>query len=64
MRSPAGTETVRVTEVVEVTVMVLAPEEWLFKAVLGLAGAALATATVQDWQCLSCCNSLSISVKA
>ena len=49
MRSPAETETVRVTEIVGATVMVLAPKEWLLEAVmiLGLAGAALAAATVQ-----------------
>ena len=46
MRSPAGTEMAGVTEVVEATVMILAPKEWLFEAVLGLAGAALAAATV------------------
>ena len=46
MRSLAGTETVEVTKVVEVTVMVLASEKWLFEVVLGLADAALAAATV------------------
>ena len=48
MRSLAETETVGVTGVVKATVMVLALKEWLFEAVLGLAGAALAAATVQN----------------
>ena len=46
MRSPAETETAGVTEVIEATVMILASKEWLFEAVLSLAGAALAAATV------------------
>ena len=46
IESPVGTEMVGVTGVVGATVMVLAPKEWLFEAVLGLAGAALAAITV------------------
>ena len=46
MRSLAGTETAGVIGIVEVTVMILVSEEWLFEAVLGLAGAALAVAMI------------------
>ena len=48
IKSSAKTETVKVTEIVEATVMILASKKWLFKAVLGLTGAALAVATVQS----------------
>ena len=50
MKSPAGTEMVGVTGIVEATVMVLALKEWLLEVVtvLDLAGAALAAAMVQD----------------
>ena len=48
MRSLMKTETAGVTGVVEATVMILAPKKWLFEAVLGLAGTALAVATVQS----------------
>ena len=44
--SSAGTETVEVTGIVEATVMVLAPEKWLFEAVLGLTDTALAAAMI------------------
>ena len=63
IESPAGTETAEVTGVVKATVMILAPKKWLFEVILGLAGAALAAATVQDWQCLNYYSSLLISVK-
>ena len=48
MGSPARIETAGVAGIVEATVMVLAPEKWLLEvvAVLGLAGTALAAATV------------------
>ena len=46
IRSPAEIEIVKVTEVVEATVMVLASEKWLFEAVLGLAGTAPAAAMI------------------
>ena len=50
IKSSAETETAEVTGIVETTVMVLASEEWLLKAVavLSLAGAALAAAIVQS----------------
>ena len=66
IRSLMKTETAEITEVVKTTVMILASEEWLFKTVtvLGLAGTALAAATIQGWQCLSCCSFSSVSVKA
>ena len=50
MKSSAGTEMMRVTGIVEATVMVLTPEKWLLKAVavLSLTGATLAAATVWD----------------
>ena len=64
IKSSAETKTVKVTEVVETTVIILVSEKWLFKAVLGLAGAALAVAMIWDWQYLSYCSSLLISVKA
>ena len=49
MRSLTGTETVEVTEIVEITVMILVSEEWLLEAVtvLGLTGTVLAAATIQ-----------------
>ena len=40
------TETVEVTEIVEVTVMILTPKKWLFEMILSLADAALAVTTV------------------
>ena len=48
MKSSTGTETVKVTEIVEVTVMVLTPEKWLLEVVtvLNLTGAALAAAMI------------------
>ena len=48
MKSSAETETAGMTGIVEVIMMVLAPEEWLLEVVviLGLADAALAAATV------------------
>ena len=66
IKSPAETEMMRVTEIVEAMMMVLASEKWLFEVVmiLDLTGAALAVATVQGWQCLSCCSSLLILMKA
>ena len=50
MKSPAGTEMAEVTEIVEVTVMVLASEKWLLEvvAVLSLTDTALTAATVQS----------------
>ena len=41
---------VKVTEIVEVTMMILTPEEWLLEVVtvLGLIDAALTAATIQD----------------
>ena len=50
IKSLMETEIVEVTGVVETMMMVLASEKWLFEAVtvLGLTGAALAAATVQD----------------
>ena len=48
MRLLMRTETVKVTEVVETTVMVLVFKKWLFEAVLDLAGAASAAATIQN----------------
>ena len=65
IRSSVGTETVKMTEIIEATVMVLALKKWLLKmmTVLSLADTALAAAMIQDWQCLNCCNSLSVSVK-
>ena len=46
MGSLTETETVGMTGVVEVTMMVLAPEEWLFEVILSLAGTALAVAMI------------------
>ena len=40
------TETVKITEIVEITVMILISEEWLFKMILNLINAAPAAATV------------------
>ena len=40
------TETVEVTGIIEVTVMVLASEKWLFEVILSLIDAALAVVTV------------------
>ena len=48
IKSLMETKTAEMTEVVKATVMILVPKEWLFKAVLGLAGAALAVAMIQD----------------
>ena len=50
MRSPAGIETVKVTEIVEVMMMILASEKWLLEAVtvLSLTGTALAAAMIQS----------------
>ena len=44
------TKTAEMTEIVKVTVMVLASEEWLLEAVtvLSLTGTALAAVTIQD----------------
>ena len=39
-------EIVKVTEVVEATVIILAFKKWLFEAILNLTGAALAAATI------------------
>ena len=48
IRLSAGTETVKVTEIVEATIMILALKKWLLKmmTVLNLTGAALTAATV------------------
>ena len=46
IKSLMETETVGVTEVVEVTVMVLTSEKWLFEMILGLTGAALAVVMI------------------
>ena len=48
IKSSAETETVKVTEIVEATVMVLASEKWLLEVmtVLNLIDAVLAAATV------------------
>ena len=50
MKSSAETEMVEMTEIVEVTVMILAFKKWLLKAVmiLNLTDTALAAATIQD----------------
>ena len=66
IKSPAGTETAEVTEIVEAMIIILALKEWLLEmvTVLGLAGTALAAATVQGWWCLSYYSSLSVSMKA
>ena len=50
IKSSVEIKTVRVTEIVETTVMILTPKKWLFKMVviLNLIAAVLATATVQD----------------
>ena len=65
IKSSAETETVRMIEIVEAIMMILVFKEWLLEAVtvLNLTGTALATAMIWDWQCLNCCNSLSVSVK-
>ena len=48
IKSPAEIETMNMTEIVEATIMILAPEKWLFEAVLSLTGAALAIAIIWD----------------
>ena len=50
IKSLIKTETVRVTEIVEVMMMILTSEEWLLEMVmiLSLTGAALTAATVQN----------------
>ena len=40
------TKTAEVTGIFGTTMMILAPEKWLFEAVLGLAGTALAVAMI------------------
>ena len=63
IKSLVETKTVRVTEVVEATVMILAFKKWLFEAVLDLTDAAPAAAAIWSWQCLSYYNFSSVSVK-
>ena len=48
IKLPMRTEMTKVTEIIEVTVMILTSEKWLFKAVmiLNLTNTALAAATV------------------
>ena len=46
IKSSMRTETVEVTEIVKVIVMILVSEKWLFKVILSLAGAALTTAII------------------
>ena len=46
MKSSAETETVKVIKIVEITVMILASEKWLFKVILSLTGAASAAAMI------------------
>ena len=48
MKSSTGTETAEVTEIVEITMMVLTPEKWLLEVIiiLSLIDAALAAVTV------------------
>ena len=46
MKSSAKTETVKVTGIVEATVIILISEKWLFKAVLSLTGTASAAAMI------------------
>ena len=51
IESSAGIETTEMTEIVEVTVIILAFKKWLLKAVtvLNLTSAALAAAIIQNW---------------
>ena len=46
IRLSAGIETVKMTEIVEVTMMILVSKKWLFKAVLSLTDAASAAAII------------------
>ena len=46
IESSAETKTVRMTEVVRATVMILTFKEWLFEVILSLADAALAVAMI------------------
>ena len=46
MRSSVETETAEMTEIVEITVMILISEKWLFEVILDLAGTALAAAII------------------
>ena len=66
MKLSAKTEIVKMTEIVEVTVMILAFKKWLFEMmmILSLTGAALAAAMIQSWWCLNCCSFLSVLIKA
>ena len=50
IKSPAETEIMKMTEIVEVTVMILTSEKWLFKvvAVLNSTDAALITVIIQN----------------
>ena len=44
----AETETAEMTEIVEITMMILISEEWLFEKILSLADAVLAVAIIQS----------------
>ena len=46
IKSPVKIKTVKVTKIIEATMMILAFKKWLFEAVLNLTDAALAVATV------------------
>ena len=50
IKSSVKTKTVKVTEIVKVTVMILTSEKWLFKiiTVLNLTNAALTAAMIQN----------------
>ena len=51
IKSLVRTEMMKMTEIVETTVMILTSEKWLFEVVtiLNLINAVLAATTVQDW---------------
>ena len=48
MKSLMRIKTAEMTEIVEITVMILISKEWLFKTVLNLTDAVLAVAMIQS----------------